>query len=326
MREIIDGFFKMDADEVLDAFAAPPGAIVGDGYVFVPGTSPDAVLLVAHADTVYDVPPKNVSWRGNIATAGWGNGCRIADPKAKSGYVYLDSGLGADDRAGCALLWTLRESGHSLLVTDGEEVGCIGAAQAADEIPDLLSRHRFAVQMDRRGDMEFVFYDCATPEFRRFVQRRAGKSWRQEQGSISDISVLCPSVGICGVNVAAGYMHEHTSSEIFFYDAWRRSRKMVLRLIAGSEAFSLPVRKYVPSKGYMAALGWDDDPNWQRYMKDTDPFGYANEVGAAGEEDSDDPWADHDDDNIEMDDGQGGIVILNRAGDAIDWRPSKEDG
>ena len=37
--------------------------------------------------------------------------------------VY-DEGIGADDRAGCAILWLLKDSGHSLLVTNGEEIGC----------------------------------------------------------------------------------------------------------------------------------------------------------------------------------------------------------
>ena len=37
-------------------------------------------------------------------------------------------GIGADDRAGCAMLWLLRDSGHSLLILDGEEHGQVGAA------------------------------------------------------------------------------------------------------------------------------------------------------------------------------------------------------
>jgi hypothetical protein len=36
-------------------------------------------------------------------------------------------GIGADDRAGCAILWLLKDLGHSLLITDGEEKGGIGS-------------------------------------------------------------------------------------------------------------------------------------------------------------------------------------------------------
>jgi hypothetical protein len=47
--------------------------------------------------------------------------------------------LGADDRAGLAILWLLRDLGHSLMVTDLEEHGRMGSTYPTSTSPGLWS-------------------------------------------------------------------------------------------------------------------------------------------------------------------------------------------
>ncbi len=140
------------------------------------------------------------------------------------------AGLGADDRAGLAVLWALRKSGHSILVTDLEECGTIGAHEAAKEIGEQLKKHLFAVEVDRTGDQEMVFYDVGTREFEDWLMEKAGKGWRTGIGSNTDIKAICKVIGICGVNLAAGYWYAHSEKEMLFYDAWLRTYNFVARL------------------------------------------------------------------------------------------------
>lgn len=124
-REVLEHFcsFPLDSSiEVLKEFAKLPGAIScfdeeKKNFVYIPGERSDRVLLVAHADTVWDNEYTNFE--------------KISQSIIRKRNTYIGTneeyGIGADDRAGCAILWMLKDSGHSLLVTDGEEHGQIGA-------------------------------------------------------------------------------------------------------------------------------------------------------------------------------------------------------
>ncbi|MBR4664053.1 MAG: hypothetical protein IKO93_09280, partial [Lentisphaeria bacterium] len=86
------------ADAVFERFAALPGAVrdtcaPGEGFVYLPGSRENAVLLVAHADTV-------------------GRETLEVDLEEDEKTIRNRYGiLGADDRAGCAMLWLLRDMG-----------------------------------------------------------------------------------------------------------------------------------------------------------------------------------------------------------------------
>lgn len=130
------------AEGILDKFARLPGAIrAGNNlrqFVFVEGQRQNKVVLVAHADTCWDLfyradkqpVPQNIQLTDGI----------IRNP----GY-----GLGADDRAGCAILWLLRGLGHSLLIVNGEEYGEIGSgflmSNRGDIADKINNEHQFAL-------------------------------------------------------------------------------------------------------------------------------------------------------------------------------------
>lgn len=222
-----------ETEVVLEKFAALPGAVRGgsgnEAFVYVPGSREDRVVLVAHADTVScghhrGRPDSPVEERnGVVRRAGW------------------REVLGADDRAGCAILWLLRDSGHSLLVTTGEEVGARGASLLMRSYPELARElnhsHRFMVELDRRNAGDLKRYYAGTEEFLAYVEscmkgfRRALRAdGSEDRGSSTDITVLCRDV--CGVNISVGYHKEHTAGEYLVLAQWQNTLDRVREWLA----------------------------------------------------------------------------------------------
>ena len=202
-------------EAIFHRFCELPDAIChfdGDkrNFVYVPGKREDRVLLVAHADTVWDELYARGSYKQEL----------------KEHYgVYSGKnkqcGIGADDRAGCAILWLLRNSGHSLLIVDGEEYGQIGSYHIMDSYPEIfdeLNAHSYMVQFDRRENRNYKVYDLpVSDEFIDFIEDTTGY-YDAGRRSSTDIVVLCR--GICGVNLSIGYYDEHTSRERLVFDEW----------------------------------------------------------------------------------------------------------
>ncbi len=116
--EVLRSFLEIPlggADGVFDRFLEIPDAIYrGEGlerFLYVRGSRSNKVLLVAHADTYWD--------HEYVYDLGPTHKIKIEDGNITA--VNDEFGLGADDRAGCAMLRLLKDLGHSLLVTNGEE-------------------------------------------------------------------------------------------------------------------------------------------------------------------------------------------------------------
>lgn len=57
-----------------------------------------------------------------------------------------------------------------MLFTHGEEDGQWGAEGFIEDRHDLgLPRFKFAVQLDRKGSSDSVYYDCPNREFKEFI-------------------------------------------------------------------------------------------------------------------------------------------------------------
>ena len=201
------------ADEILSKFAGLSGAIPrGTGlqrFVFVEGSRENRVLLVAHADTYWD------SQYGREI-----NGKH--DPIEHNGVIKNeDCGLGADDRAGCAIVWLLKDMGHSILITNGEERGRKGSNYLMDSHFDIAKTinydHQFVVQFDRANSHDFKCYDVGTDSFREYIISTTQYS-EPDRCSFTDIVTLCRAV--CGVNLSIGYHEEHTAGEYLVVDEW----------------------------------------------------------------------------------------------------------
>lgn len=215
-NEILDQFLYIpitSSQEVFEKFAQLPGAIWEKGekplqqFVYIPGTREDRVLLSAHADTVWD--------------AFYGNPQEAAVQYANGEYFSSSEvcGIGADDRAGCAMVWALRDSGHSLLILDGEEKGKVGAKYLRKSHKKLfreLNRHRFVLELDWAGDRECLFNQVEnTQAFKKYIQTAFTDS--QKKGG-SDLQILCRD--ICGANLSVGWQNCHTPREKLMVSHW----------------------------------------------------------------------------------------------------------
>jgi hypothetical protein len=202
---------------IFDEFRIESGAIYrGQGlrrFCYIRGSRSDKVILVAHADTVYD---DDWAQEGHpVSIPG------LTGPIRQGSTV--NQALGADDRAGCAMLWLLRDLGHSLLITSGEEHGQLGSVWIMDDVAnrdiadEINHEHQFAIQLDRRGGGDFKCYDVGTDEFRRYVIENT-RYVEPDRDNRTDIKVLCRD--ICGVNLSIGYSGEHHPDESLNVDQW----------------------------------------------------------------------------------------------------------
>ena len=207
------------SEDVLGMFATLPRAEYHfDGefrnFVYVPGTRADRVLLVAHADTVWHLDYNGEEYTQTVTKT-------VFEGKTVYRGTNAAAGIGADDRAGCAILWLLRNSGHSLLVLDGEEHGQIGAHHVKDSYPALFdewNRHAYAIQLDRRNATDYKVYNLpVTQEFTDFIESATGYA-DAGRTARTDIVILCRD--ICGVNLSVGYHEEHSSEEYLVFEEW----------------------------------------------------------------------------------------------------------
>ena len=205
-----------DSNQVLLRFAKLTGAQrcgVGlEQFVYIPGSRRDRVVLVAHADTVWD---EARSKAGPVASS-----VLCTDGVLCSGST--DVGIGVDDRAGCAMLWCLRNLGHSLLVTNGEECGLLGSKwlmrNNKDVAEELNVSHQFMVQLDRENAQEYKCYDVGSEQFRAYVEENTG--YREPDRTRStDIVELCQK--ITGVNLSIGYYDPHKKSASLKIQEWQ---------------------------------------------------------------------------------------------------------
>ena len=168
---------------------------IAEGGFIAMGTLP--IGLVAHLDTVGYAPPteiyhdkeQNVMWSPQL--------------------------LGADDRAGVYAIIRLVKAGFrpTIILTLNEETGCLGAKKMAEMDNPLPPHTRYLIQLDRRGSNDAVFYSCNNKKFIKYI---TSFGFQEAQGTYSDISVLCPSWKICGVNLSVGYYDEHSTNERLF--------------------------------------------------------------------------------------------------------------
>lgn len=216
-KELVTELLQTPVADMLAVMAgklrASPADLKLNHYLYLPAAKPDGVLLVAHVDTVWEGPRLPV-WNGNLATH--------------------PEGLGADDRAGVAAIVALHRMGLppdvGILFTDQEEVGGVGVGafiQDNDALP-----YRALIEIDRRGDVELAFYGGSTSErWEGWALEAFGPAWGFGFGTYTDVADLGRAYGIPAVNVAAGYMFEHTHREVFSLDAWQRSVDALYRVL-----------------------------------------------------------------------------------------------
>ena len=236
LREFL-GMSVFSTDEVFNKFSTDKGGnlyeIDGQKFYFKPGTRKDSILLVAHADTVWDKRYKNF---GLIDENHWDeiekNGYIQEKPIEKFNAFHSGSknyGLGADDRAGAAIVWLLKDSGNSILITDCEEIGAFSARNIMKDeyFRDIINSHRYMLQFDLNGKNKFKCYSAGSDDFKAMMEVKT-KLDMLPNFSFTDIAVLGKK--ICGANLATGYKFDHTPYETLVKKDWYKCYKIAKKL------------------------------------------------------------------------------------------------
>lgn len=177
------------------------------GFLYAEGDVP--VLLVAHMDTVHKQPVLHI--------------CYSEDRQ----MMMSLEGIGGDDRCGVyMILEIIKQARCHVLFTEDEEIGCIGARDFAKS--KLCPEVNYAVEIDRRGSNDAVFYQCDNLEFNEFV---CCFGFEEARGSFSDISVIAPQLGVAAVNISAGYYNEHSRHEYISLGAVERNIGLICEMV-----------------------------------------------------------------------------------------------
>lgn len=215
-------YHKYDYDKVVST----------PSFVYAFGDIP--VALVAHADTVFKVPPALDSF--------------FYDQERD--VIWSPDGMGADDRAGVFAIIKILRHYHlkpHVIITTGEESGCIGAGKLIGHMVQFKEDLKFMIQLDRRNRKDAVYYDCDNPEFEKFITPFGFKT---EWGTFTDISVLAPVWGVAAVNFSIGYEDEHHEIERLHVDwMYETIEKTVNILKYVKDHPEMEPFKYIPAYG-----------------------------------------------------------------------------
>jgi putative aminopeptidase FrvX len=182
------------------------------------------VLLSAHMDTVKGV---------------------LADRELieKNGVISSDKGaLGADDRAGIAIILTVLENINKLgfdgtikvAFSREEEIGCVGSGKID---PKWYEDVDLALVCDRRGSRDIVvgcgmaFCSNEVGHFMEDVSKMADMDYKATEGGISDAMTFAEE-GVNSVNLSVGYYNEHTAKEYVVISEMKDTVRLILQTIA----------------------------------------------------------------------------------------------
>lgn len=195
---------------VLTGYYSSNDIINHPDFIIAKGNIP--IGLVAHMDTVFTQPPNLI----------------LYDERQQ--IMWSPQGLGADDRAGCFAIEEILSRGYrpTVILTTSEEEGCLGALSLVEQLPEKPCDLHFLIELDRRGINDAVYYDCVNPAFEEFI---TSFGFETDKGSYSDISILCPSWNLAGVNLSIGYFYEHSYMEMLLLDYLKSTIEAVCRIL-----------------------------------------------------------------------------------------------
>ena len=210
--------------------------IVKKEYIYAPGDIP--VALVAHMDTVFNYPPKNIYF------------------DKEAGIIWSPEGLGADDRAGVFSIVKILQHGYrpTVIFTADEEIGGLGAMQLVKDFNNPTTDLNFIIELDRRGELDCVFYECDNKSFVDFIE---DYGFIQNFGTYSDICEICEVWGVAGTNLSIGYQDEHSVSETLNVNVMMYTIKKVENILKDFETKEIPKFKYIPMTYESYYRGWN---------------------------------------------------------------------
>ena len=200
-------------------------------YVYAIGDIP--ITLVAHVDTAFKERPEDIFY-----------------DRVKN-VLWSPQGLGADDRAGVFAIINIVKSGlrPHIIFTTGEEMGGLGAQVLTYREPKPFAEMKYIIQLDRRGENDCIFYECDNVKFIEYIK---SFGFNEEYGSFSDISELCPTWKIAGVNLSIGYINEHSLIEILYIDYFLSTVEKVKKML--KDVNNINSFEYIPALYSLSSL------------------------------------------------------------------------
>lgn len=192
-------------------------------YIMAEGNIP--IGIVAHMDTVFPHPPKDIYY------------------DRKEDVVWSPQGGIGDDRVGIFLIYNLLVNGykpHIFLMND-EEYGGLGAQELVKDYLICPFYINYLIELDRQGNNEAVFYNCNNPNFTNYI---LSFGFKETHGIFSDISIICPYWGVAGVNLSVGYHNEHSLLETWHPKEAMNTYNKVIKMFEDKEHWQY--FKYLP--------------------------------------------------------------------------------
>lgn len=200
-------------------------------------------------------------------------------------YVMTDGTtiLGADDKAGMVVVLYMIEKRIPGLYYFfiGEETGCIGSSDLADElekngdVPIELKNIKKVVSFDRRGTNSVItdqFYGvCCSDEFAKELCSQLNTSGLLQMRP-DDTGILTDSAQFMGIipectNISVGYYDEHTHRERQDIEHLYKLCKSIEKVDWESLPVSRdPVKQYYKSGYYDGGWGWDGEDDWDGHF------------------------------------------------------------
>lgn len=246
---------------------------VGEGMYFA-GEIP--VLLVAHMDTVHARQPTKYT---------------IYYDKEKA-TMWSPDGIGADCRAGIFNILSTVSKGYKphIMLTWEEERGGVGASALCGRwgdnaigaeallVQEKMSHVNFAVQYDRHGYSEAVYYYLDNKEFENYI---TSFGYHTQIGSYTDICEISPAFGFASVNVAAGYVDEHTKQELLLVHEMLATQEKVIKIledqVKNPKYYEYKERNFYSSKYYTGGNSWWDEDDYSEATAGGKENGYSGE-------------------------------------------------
>lgn len=189
--------------------------VVTSDYIFAKGDIP--VILCAHLDTVFKDVPSTILY------------------DKEQGLIWSPEGIGGDDRNGVYsvlyIINKMKDKKPYVIFTTKEETGCQGASKAVKALKSKVKDVNFAIQIDRKGKDDAVFYQCTNKSFIDYI---CSFGYKEQHGSRTDISVFCPEWDIAGVNFSCGYVNNHTKEEIVSVNNMFNTINMIMNILKDS--------------------------------------------------------------------------------------------
>lgn len=194
-------------------------------YIMAEGEIP--ICLIAHMDTVGD----NHAYPPDMT---------LYDPDQDIFHVV--SGCTLDDRLGIYIILNILSVGYkpSIIFTDLEECGGIGAKELVKKFPICPFKINFMIELDRQGYNDAVYYTCGNKEFQEYIN---SFGFETQIGTFTDCLVIGEAWDIAAVNLSCGYNWEHTIYE-YAHMTWAEETENKVIEILSQDYTYLPIYSY----------------------------------------------------------------------------------